>query len=146
PAGLTMSSLDLLLSSPPLSSLERHMPALATLVSTHLRSSAVLLARVANPGTNASWAHRAVPALPRLILERQAAAADVAAPVAAARLAAAAAAAMLFRLAGGGGGSNASNNLNSGGGGGGACGDVEEGRGVGVGVGVGVGGGGGPGG
>ncbi|KAK4186500.1 hypothetical protein QBC35DRAFT_475386 [Podospora australis] len=54
----------LLLTSPPLSQLPQHLPALASAVSTSLHASAVQLARIANPQTNPSFLHRAIPSLP----------------------------------------------------------------------------------
>ncbi|KUI73614.1 hypothetical protein VM1G_09211 [Cytospora mali] len=57
-------SLQLLLSSPPFTSLEDHMSSLASLVSSSLQSSAVQLARAAYPTTNASFLHRHIPSVP----------------------------------------------------------------------------------
>ncbi|KUI61794.1 hypothetical protein VP1G_08943 [Cytospora mali] len=57
-------SLQLLLSSPPFTSLEDHMSNLASLVSSSLQSSAVQLARAAYPTTNASFLHRHIPFVP----------------------------------------------------------------------------------
>ncbi|KAH6848413.1 hypothetical protein B0I37DRAFT_446494 [Chaetomium sp. MPI-CAGE-AT-0009] len=61
---LTPESTALLLSSPPLSDFPTHLPQLARLVSTTLHTSAVHLARAANPSTNPSYVHRSIPALP----------------------------------------------------------------------------------
>lgn len=61
---LSPESISLLLSSPPLSSLDELLPDLASLVSSNLQSSAVQLARAANPGTNASFLHRHIPSVP----------------------------------------------------------------------------------
>ncbi|KAK3293740.1 uncharacterized protein B0H64DRAFT_364557 [Chaetomium fimeti] len=61
---LTPDSTALLLSSPPLSDFPTHLPQLARLVSTTLHTSAVHLARTANPSTNPSYVHRSVPTLP----------------------------------------------------------------------------------
>jgi hypothetical protein len=43
--------------------LPTHLPQLAALVSNTLQSSAVQLARIANPSTNPSYVHRSIPAL-----------------------------------------------------------------------------------
>lgn len=56
--------MELLLSNPPFSSLESLLPDLASLASSNLHSSAVLLARIANPTTNPSFLHRSIPSLP----------------------------------------------------------------------------------
>lgn len=61
---LSRESLTLLLSSPPFSSLDTLMPDLANLVSSNLQSSAVQLARTANPSTNASFLHHHIPSIP----------------------------------------------------------------------------------
>ncbi|KAK2069876.1 hypothetical protein P8C59_004420 [Phyllachora maydis] len=61
---LPPSTTTLLLSHPPFSSLPSHLPALTALLSSHLRASAVHLARLANPTTNPSYLHRAIAALP----------------------------------------------------------------------------------
>lgn len=61
---LSPESVALLLSSPPFSSLEDLLPDLASLVSSNLLSSAVQLARAANPSTNASFLHRHIPSIP----------------------------------------------------------------------------------
>lgn len=61
---LSSEDLSLLLSSPPFSSLDNLMPDLASLVSTNLQSSAVQLARAANPSTNASFLHRHIHSIP----------------------------------------------------------------------------------
>ncbi|GAB1312593.1 HAUS augmin-like complex subunit 4 [Madurella fahalii] len=57
-------SVALLLSSPPFSDLPTLLPQLATLISGTLHSSAVHLARIANPSTNPSYVHRSIPNLP----------------------------------------------------------------------------------
>jgi hypothetical protein len=62
-APLSQESLDILLSNPPLSDLEALLPDLSSLVSSHLRASALDLARIASPSTNPSYLHRHIPAL-----------------------------------------------------------------------------------
>jgi hypothetical protein len=54
----------ILLTNPPLSSLPSLLPHLTPLVSASLRSSAVQLARLAQPSTNPSYIHRAISSLP----------------------------------------------------------------------------------
>ena len=61
---LPPDSLQLLLSNQPFTSLEEHLPSLASLVSSNLQSSAVQLARAANPTTNASFLHRHISSVP----------------------------------------------------------------------------------
>lgn len=61
---LPSESIALLLSNPPFSSLDSLLPDLASLVSSNLQSSAVQLARAANPTTNASFLHRHIPSVP----------------------------------------------------------------------------------
>ncbi|ROV88198.1 hypothetical protein VPNG_10321 [Cytospora leucostoma] len=61
---LSPDSLHLLLSSPPFTSLEEHLPSLASLVSSSLQSTAVQLTRTAYPTTNASFLHRHIPSVP----------------------------------------------------------------------------------
>jgi hypothetical protein len=61
---LDQESLELLLSSPPLSELESLLPELAALTSASLHSSALSLARVLHPTTNPSYLHRHIPSLP----------------------------------------------------------------------------------
>lgn len=68
---LTVESTNLLLSHPPLSSLATLLPHLSPLVSTTLQHSAAQLARLANPNTNPSYVHRAIPALPTHITSQQ---------------------------------------------------------------------------
>lgn len=60
---LARDSAALLFSSPPLSDLESLLPDLADLLSSHLRSSALNLARISNPSTNPSYLHRHIPSL-----------------------------------------------------------------------------------
>ncbi len=60
---LPPESTALLLANPPLCDLPSHLPQLAILVSASLHSSAVHLARMANPSTNPSYVHRSIPAL-----------------------------------------------------------------------------------
>ncbi|KAK0642915.1 hypothetical protein B0T16DRAFT_376397 [Cercophora newfieldiana] len=64
PPSLTPESTSLLLNSPPFSDFPSLLPQLATLVSTNLNTSAVHLARIANPATNPSFVHRTIPSLP----------------------------------------------------------------------------------
>jgi hypothetical protein len=61
---LDQESLELLLSSPPLSELESLLPELAALTSASLHSSALSVARVLHPTTNPSYLHRHIPSLP----------------------------------------------------------------------------------
>lgn len=60
---LPRESLDILLSNPPLSDLEVLLPDLSSLISSHLRASALDLARIASPSTNPSYLHRHIPSL-----------------------------------------------------------------------------------
>lgn len=53
----------LLLASPPLSDLDSHLPDLGALLSAHLRSQALDLARIVHPSTNPSYLHRHIPTL-----------------------------------------------------------------------------------
>ncbi|KAL1855354.1 hypothetical protein Daus18300_011072 [Diaporthe australafricana] len=62
-------TLQLLLSSPPFSSLDELMPDLAGLVSINLQSSAVQISRAAFPATNPSFIHRQIPSLAQRIAE-----------------------------------------------------------------------------
>ncbi|AEO71908.1 uncharacterized protein THITE_124786 [Thermothielavioides terrestris NRRL 8126] len=87
---LSPESTALLLSNPPLSDFPDHLPQLAALVSNHLHTSAVHLARIANPSTNPSFVHRAVPSLPTSAASLTATIADRKADLTRARLAAAA--------------------------------------------------------
>ncbi|KAK4454872.1 hypothetical protein QBC34DRAFT_433119 [Podospora aff. communis PSN243] len=64
PPPLDPPSTALLLNSPPFSSFPSLLPSLSTLLSTTLHTSAVHLARVANPATNPSFVHRTIPSLP----------------------------------------------------------------------------------
>lgn len=84
---LPSEDLSLLLSSPPFSSLDNLMPDLASLVSTNLQSSAVQLARAANPSTNASFLHRHIHSIPIHINTLSTAASEQADSLADARLA-----------------------------------------------------------
>lgn len=84
---LSPESVSLLLSSPPFTSLDTLMPDLASLVSSNLQSSAVQLARAANPSTNASFLHRHIPSIPVHINTLSTAASQQAAALADARLA-----------------------------------------------------------
>ncbi|KAK4245094.1 hypothetical protein C7999DRAFT_34555 [Corynascus novoguineensis] len=64
PSDKSSEAAALLLTNPPLSDLPTHLPQLARLVSSSLHSSAMHLARIANPTTNPSYVHRSIPALP----------------------------------------------------------------------------------
>ncbi|KAH6621662.1 hypothetical protein B0J18DRAFT_368485 [Chaetomium sp. MPI-SDFR-AT-0129] len=64
PSDLSSDDAAMLLSNPPFSDFPTHLPQLARLISTTLHSSAVHLARLANPSTNPSYVHRSIPALP----------------------------------------------------------------------------------
>lgn len=86
---LSPDSLQLLLSSPPFTSLEDHLPSLASLVSSNLQSSAVQLARAAYPTTNASFLHRHIPSVPSHIRDLSSGVRQQSASLAGARLAAA---------------------------------------------------------
>lgn len=86
---LPPQSIPLLLSNPPFSSLDTLLPDLASLVSTNLQSSAVQLARAANPTTNASFLHRHISSIPTHINTLTSTAAQHAASLAEARRAAA---------------------------------------------------------
>lgn len=61
---LPQDTLELLFAHPPLSDLESLLPSLAPLIATNLRSSALGLARIAHPSTNASFLHRHIASLP----------------------------------------------------------------------------------
>lgn len=97
PATLPRDSIALLLSSPPFSDFPTHLPQLATLVSNALHSSAVHLARIANPSTNPSYVHRSIPALPGHATSLATTIADRKAELTRARLAAAASLASLLQ-------------------------------------------------
>ncbi|KAK1584988.1 uncharacterized protein LY79DRAFT_560047 [Colletotrichum navitas] len=60
---LPADSLAILLSNPPFTEFQALLPQLGELVSATLHTSAVALARIANPTTNPSFLHRNVPAL-----------------------------------------------------------------------------------
>jgi len=64
PPPLSPESTALLLTNPPFSDFPSLLPQLANLVSANLHSSAVHLARIANPATNPSFVHRTIPSLP----------------------------------------------------------------------------------
>ncbi|SPO05302.1 uncharacterized protein DNG_07989 [Cephalotrichum gorgonifer] len=57
----------LLLSHPPFSLLPTLLPPLSHLISRSLHTSALALARISNPSTNASYLHRAIPTLPQTL-------------------------------------------------------------------------------
>lgn len=84
-SSLTAEDVELLLSSPPFTSLPEHLPRLASLVSENLQSAARGLARVANPTTNPSYLHRAVPGLPAQVVALQKSIVDTRVKLAAAR-------------------------------------------------------------
>lgn len=90
-------SIVLLLSSPPFSDLPRLLPQLAILISGALHSSAVHLARIANPSTNPSYVHRSIPNLPAYRTSLAKTVADRKVELTWARLAAAAALASLLQ-------------------------------------------------
>ena len=85
---LPQASLALLLSGPPFSELPELLPQLSPLVAGALQASAVQLARTANPSTNPSYIHRAIPGLPAHVAALSAAVADQKAALTTARLAA----------------------------------------------------------
>ncbi|KAK7403689.1 hypothetical protein QQX98_010533 [Neonectria punicea] len=64
---LPQDSLELLFAHPPLCDIEALLPALAPLLATTLRSSALSLARIAHPSTNPSYLHRHIAALPQTL-------------------------------------------------------------------------------
>ncbi|KAH7146537.1 hypothetical protein EDB81DRAFT_496156 [Dactylonectria macrodidyma] len=64
---LPQESLELLFAHPPLSDIESLLPALAPLLASSLRSSALSLARIAHPSTNPSYLHRHIAALPETL-------------------------------------------------------------------------------
>ncbi|OIW27904.1 hypothetical protein CONLIGDRAFT_453910 [Coniochaeta ligniaria NRRL 30616] len=64
PSPLDSSSLSLLLSNPPISTLPTLLPSLTPLISASLISSAASLSRLLNPTTNPSFIHRTIPSLP----------------------------------------------------------------------------------
>lgn len=82
---LSAEDVEILLSSPPFTSLPEHLPRLAGLVSENLQSAARGLARVANPATNPSYLHRAVPGLPAQVAALQQSIVDTRTKLAAAR-------------------------------------------------------------
>ncbi|KAF9878457.1 hypothetical protein CkaCkLH20_03949 [Colletotrichum karsti] len=63
PEPLSPESATILLSNPPFTELQSLLPQLGELVSSTLHTSAVSLARIANPTTNPSFLHRTVPGL-----------------------------------------------------------------------------------
>ncbi|KAK1453008.1 hypothetical protein CCUS01_02025 [Colletotrichum cuscutae] len=63
PEPLSPESATTLLSNPPFTDFQSLLPQLGDLVSSTLHTSAVSLARIANPTTNPSFLHRAVPGL-----------------------------------------------------------------------------------
>ncbi|KAL0940576.1 uncharacterized protein CTRU02_203340 [Colletotrichum truncatum] len=60
---LSAESANILLSNPPFTEFQSLLPQLGELVSSTLHTSAVSLARIANPTTNPSFLHRTVPGL-----------------------------------------------------------------------------------
>ncbi|KAK3386759.1 hypothetical protein B0H63DRAFT_391371 [Podospora didyma] len=89
PSTLSPESATLLLTSPPLSEFPTHLPQLASLVSSNLHTSAVHLARIANPNTNPSFIHRSLPSLPAYATSLTASLAERKAALTKARLSAA---------------------------------------------------------
>ncbi|ERS97628.1 hypothetical protein HMPREF1624_05799 [Sporothrix schenckii ATCC 58251] len=73
---LSGEDVELLLSTPPFTSLPQHLPRIASLVSENLQTAARGLARVMNPTTNPSYLHRAVPGLPAQVVALQKAIVD----------------------------------------------------------------------
>ncbi|KAK5635049.1 hypothetical protein RRF57_010761 [Xylaria bambusicola] len=65
-SSLTPSSVSLLLTSPPFTSLPALFPQIAALASSRLAADAKTLARVLSPSTNPSYIHRAIPSLPSI--------------------------------------------------------------------------------
>ncbi|KAF4776308.1 hypothetical protein HER10_EVM0005197 [Colletotrichum scovillei] len=63
PSPLSLDSATILLSNPPFTDFQSLLPPLGDLLSSTLHTSAVSLARIANPTTNPSFLHRAVPGL-----------------------------------------------------------------------------------
>ncbi|KAI0545456.1 hypothetical protein F4679DRAFT_462263 [Xylaria curta] len=63
---LSSSSLSLLLTNPPFTSLPFLFPQILSLVSARLTAQAKTLARVLSPNTNPSYIHRAIPSLPSI--------------------------------------------------------------------------------
>ncbi|KAJ3943680.1 uncharacterized protein N0V96_006610 [Colletotrichum fioriniae] len=63
PEPLSPESATILLSNPPFTDFQSLLPHLGDLISSTLHTSAVSLARIANPTTNPSFLHRAVPGL-----------------------------------------------------------------------------------
>ncbi|KAK1719640.1 hypothetical protein BDP67DRAFT_392724 [Colletotrichum lupini] len=63
PEPLSPESATILLSNPPFTDFQCLLPQLGDLISSTLHTSAVSLARIANPTTNPSFLHRAVPGL-----------------------------------------------------------------------------------
>ena len=82
---LSADDMQLLLESPPFTSLPDHLPRLAALVSDTLHASALSLARVLNPSTNPSYLHRTVAGLPAQAAQLQHDVASVHAQLAATR-------------------------------------------------------------
>ncbi|KAI1361402.1 hypothetical protein F5Y08DRAFT_19628 [Xylaria arbuscula] len=65
-SSLPPSSVSLLLTSPPFTSIQTLFPQILALVSSRLASDAKDLARVLSPSTNPSYIHRAIPSLPNI--------------------------------------------------------------------------------
>ncbi|KXH29766.1 hypothetical protein CSIM01_05532 [Colletotrichum simmondsii] len=63
PEPLSPESATILLSNPPFTDFQSLLPQLGDLISSTLHTSAISLARIANPTTNPSFLHRAVPGL-----------------------------------------------------------------------------------
>ncbi|KAF5027195.1 hypothetical protein F66182_683 [Fusarium sp. NRRL 66182] len=64
---LPQDTLQLLFAHPPLSDLETLIPALAPVIASNLRTSALGLARIAHPSTNPSFLHRHIASLPSTV-------------------------------------------------------------------------------
>lgn len=94
---LSPDSLQILLSSPPLTSIHDHLPSLASLVSSNLQFSAVQLARAAYPATNPSFLHCHIPSVPSHVKDLSSDLRQRSASLAGARLAAADALVKLLR-------------------------------------------------
>ncbi|KAL2073124.1 hypothetical protein VTL71DRAFT_10448 [Oculimacula yallundae] len=69
---LPPQSLTILQNSPPWTSLPAYLPKISALLSSHLHSTLLLLCRLLNPSTNASYLHLKIPTLLPSILSLQA--------------------------------------------------------------------------
>ncbi|KUJ13198.1 uncharacterized protein LY89DRAFT_737178 [Mollisia scopiformis] len=68
---LTPKQIAILENTPQWTSLPTHLPRIATLISTHLQTQALSLARIQSPTTNASFLHRQIPQILPSILSLQ---------------------------------------------------------------------------